>query len=105
MNCKINSFKDKGYFRTMKRCMRSPLFQRDLSVRGGKLNREEKMGTLRVPDVVPSADQDCERLKKAFDGVSSCHCVHAMGVLLLLLISGDLLLFYLCVFVAPIRAD
>lgn len=26
------------------------------------------MGTLRVPDVVPSPDQDCERLKKAFDG-------------------------------------
>ncbi|XP_030965347.1 annexin D3 [Quercus lobata] len=26
------------------------------------------MGTLRVPVVVPSPDQDCERLKKAFDG-------------------------------------
>lgn len=28
------------------------------------------MGTLRVPVVVPSPDQDCERLKKAFDGMS-----------------------------------
>ncbi|XP_040991257.1 annexin D3 isoform X1 [Juglans microcarpa x Juglans regia] len=33
------------------------------------------MGTLRVPNVVPSADQDCERLKKAFDGVSPTRCV------------------------------
>lgn len=29
------------------------------------------MGTLRVPDVVPSADQDCETLKKAFDGLGT----------------------------------
>lgn len=33
------------------------------------------MGTLRVPGVVPSPDQDCERLKKAFDGMSLCHFV------------------------------
>lgn len=32
------------------------------------------MATLRVPDVVPSADEDCERLKKSFDGVSLCQC-------------------------------
>ncbi|KAE8038372.1 hypothetical protein FH972_010892 [Carpinus fangiana] len=29
------------------------------------------MGTLRVPDVPPSADQDCERLNKAFDGLGT----------------------------------
>ncbi|KAK9912897.1 hypothetical protein M0R45_036730 [Rubus argutus] len=26
------------------------------------------MGSLRVPEAVPPPDQDCERLKKAFDG-------------------------------------
>lgn len=29
------------------------------------------MATLRVPDVVPSADEDCERLKKSFDGLGT----------------------------------
>lgn len=28
------------------------------------------MGTLRVPDVIPSPTQDCERLHKAFKGFS-----------------------------------
>lgn len=64
----------------MKRCMRSPLFQPtrretklnyNLKVAEKESERErEKMGTLRVPDVLPSVDQDCERLNKAFDGVS-----------------------------------
>jgi hypothetical protein len=28
------------------------------------------MGSLRVPEAVPPPDQDCERLKKAFDGIA-----------------------------------
>lgn len=64
---------------------------------------KEKMGTLRVPNAVPSADQDCQRLKKAFDGVSPTRCVcgsECHDVLLMLFHSRAVLfLASICVFI------